>query len=497
MRFHFLFCVSVVMLLPTQGFADEDIELAETITDSYHASSGTYTVHSSGTTTITDGKTYGGQVLVGAAVSYGGGNPANLKIAKGDNLTINCRNLGSIAFEYYSIADPDHLQSRNPNFVIAGSGTLDVGTGGKIVLTNGQMIMAGARSNLKSISNVSGKIDVTGGLWSITGLNTTVNVNSSAEISLRGGYTEVANSAEFNLTRGTMKVVDGTLDIKNDNFIMSGSGILDLLDMTDFSKISGKINMNYDGEHNFGIYIRYLHPDDIERKTSATLSGTGFVHVYPNYSKTIDINKDTGIIKYFLGAVSKSLEELREYMVEDLGFTIEGDIQFKWHDTATGWLNYVLASATDDEGNPLNSSNYTIDLDSLFDKYNTKNIKLPASQYSDAERFEGINCKLKCSPEYSVILPTVSVTFNNDLSEFEGTLMGRNGYGNVLTFNAEPPSGDIISMSHPVIYNKKGAVAICGYNELSTFSIPEGTEVHLLEEGAIAAIMDEPHAGGN
>lgn len=301
MSLKILSCLSMVMLLPTQGFADEDIELAETITDSYHASSGSYTVHSSGTTTITDGKTYGGQVLVGAAVSYGGGNPANLKIAKGDNLTINCRNLGSIAFEYYSIADPDHLQSRNPNFVIAGSGTLDVGTGGKIELTNGQMIMAGAWSNLKSISNVSGKIDVTGGLWSITGLNTTVNVDSSAEISLIGGYTEVANSAEFNLTGGTMKVVDGTLDIKNDNFTMSGSGILDLLDMTDFSKISGKINMNYDGEHNFGIYIRYLRPDDIEGKTSATLSGKGLVHVYPNYSKTIDINKDTGIIKYFWG----------------------------------------------------------------------------------------------------------------------------------------------------------------------------------------------------
>lgn len=526
MSYKILFCVSVVTLLSTQGFADGG-ELPETITELCHAGFGMYTVHSSGTTTITDGSDYGGCVLVGAYypvcgnnVVYNGGGPSVLSIATDDTLSINCdkdcsESLCDYTFPYW--------YGGRPNFFIAGNGELGVDAGGTINLTKGQMIMAGGRNGEMSTSNISGKIDMTGGGWSISGRNTEVNVNSPAEVYLKGGVMGVADAAVVNLSGGTttisdsavmdlgnnseitisdtavvnltggmMKITKGTLNIENNNFSMSDSGILDLLDMTDFSKISGRINMSYDDESAFGIRIRYL-PTYNNDKKSATLSGTGPVHVYPDYSNTRGIAKDTGIIKY-LGGVSKKPEDLKKYVTGDLGFTVDDSIQFEWCDSATDWLEYVLTSAKDDEIS-LNRSNYTIDLDSLFIGYDTKNITLPVLRNTDDKMGSEINCKLKCSSYYSLTLSGGKNIFNNDMSEFEGTLTGLDGADGLLTFNAEPPSGDIINMYYHVIYNKK-SVKIGSFNELSAFSIPAGTEVVLADGSSYIVDMDEPRKGG-
>lgn len=526
MSYKILFCVSVVTLLSTQGFADGG-ELPETITELCHAGFGMYTVHSSGTTTITDGSDYGGCVLVGAYypvcgnnVVYNGGGPSVLSIATDDTLSINCDKDCSESLCYYTFP---YWYGGRPNFFIAGNGELGVDAGGTINLTKGQMIMAGGRNGEMSTSNISGKIDMTGGGWSISGSNTEVNVNSPAEVYLKGGVMGVADTAVVNLSGGTttisdsavmdlgnnseitisdtavvnltggmMKITKGTLNIENNNFSMSDSGILNLLDMTDFSKISGKINMNYNSGSNFGIRIRYL-PTYNNGKKSATLSGTGPVHVYPDYSNTRGIAKDTGIIKY-LGGVSKKPEDLKKYVTGDLGFTVDDSIQFEWCDSATDWLEYVLTSAKDDEIS-LNRSNYTIDLDSLFIGYDTKNITLPVLRNTDDKMGSEINCKLKCSSYYSLTLSGGKNIFNNDMSEFEGTLTGLDGADGLLTFNAEPPSGDIINMYYHVIYNKK-SVKIGSFNELSAFSIPAGTEVVLADGSSYIVDMDEPRKGG-
>lgn len=546
MSYKILFCVSVVTLLSTQGFADGG-ELPETITELCHAGFGMYTVHSSGTTTITDGSDYGGCVLVGAYypvcgnnVVYKGGGPSVLSIATDDTLSINCDKDCSESLCYYV---RPYWYGCRPNFFIAGDGGLDVGAGGTINLTKGQMIMAGGSNGEMSTSNISGKIDMTGGEWSITGLNTKVNVNSPAEIyltggtttisdtavmnltggtttisdsavmdlgnnseitisdtavvNLTGGTTRVWDSAKMNLSGGTMKITKGTLNIGNNTFCMSNFGILDLLDMTDFSKISGRINMSYDDESAFGIRIRYL-PTYNNDKKSATLSGNGLVHVYPDYSNTIGIDKDTdtdtGIITY-LGGVPKEPEKLGEYM-EDLGFTVNDNIQFKWRDTATDWLKYVLTSATDDEGNFLNSSNYTIDLDSLFIGYNTKNITLPELRNVADELYDKINCKLKCSSGYSVSPSELSMVFDNDMSEFKGTLVGQFGCTTDITFNAEPMAGDIVDLTGIVTYAKADTTVIGTYNEVYGLGVSASAEVVLADGSSYIVDMDEPRKGG-